>query len=342
MTEFDRPPRPNDREHVGPDEHKREHFDEGKLIEQTRDGVQVLPGKNTIEQAHEAFLTYTPDELRTMELWRPEESVEVLKRMAENHSVLIEGRAGTGKGAVLTGVRHILRLHSIGHTFLDGHHPDTPVETVLAAIEAQIENEKGGIVLVDSMDYFYGGKRSIRKTSETKYHARMKPIFEALEKVPIVVGTVHEESWTKYLGDPELVKQFQALSQRYDRYQLPEAFGSKKSEDGFLASKGFSEEERRLILNIKENRRAMEVYLERFASKMNPESAYSWDQFCEILTYYATVKLITRDVFNEHQDLLQKMRTGLESGNLDEFYTELIDYVYRKDLRLTLHPLVRT
>ena len=335
--------------------HPLERFDEDELTDSsdTRiNGLKIEPSHKSFEEAEvrTRLGSYSPDELRNMSLWRPEETLVTLRHLLSGQSVIVEGRAGTGKGAVITGLRHLFRLNGVGYTFIDGHFHGMDQSRMLDAIAQQqsVNGNKGGIVLVDSMDYFYAGKRKLRKMGAEPFAERTQIFFDALRQVPLVVGTVHEAAWKKHLGNPDLIKEFESLTSSYFPYQLPEAFGSQETAEMFLRSQKvskkeaevtslqegvqkFSDEEIALLLNIENNEEAQQVFAERWPQMER------WHEFVTLMRHYATLKLISSDVFDEHRPLQALMH---DRGKRKEFFAELFDYVFRKDLRLTMHPVV--
>jgi hypothetical protein len=271
----------------------------------------------------------TTSYLMEMGMWRPRDSVKVICQMAAGRSVLIRGRAGCGKGAVLTGSWRWADSVGLSQAFLDGHYQETDDEVFLQAIRTQRES---GIVFFDSMDYLYAGSRKTRRLSRERHVERTRLILKMLDEVPIVVGTLHEDSWRTYLGDQELIHEFDQFFARRETvvYDVPERFDDVELGYRFLLKKGIEPEYARRLVSSPDNPRVRALFFERWPSK------HRWDQFVWLMQTYAILKLIAQDVFGEHVPLQMLMREGPE----DSFWHALFEYVFSKDLRLTMHPVV--
>lgn len=271
---------------------------------------------------------FTLADMYALGVWRPEDSYAVLTQMAQGTSILIEGSAGCGKGAVLTGVWQALRALEINHLWYDCHYRTTKPEELTDVLAAQVA--VNGIILIDSMDYLYAGVRKIRKVSKEAHAQKLAAIFPYLYRSPLIVGTIHEPSWAQLLGDLDIILgSFRDLisTHRMKIYQTPEEFRSTQSQCEFLRHKEFTNDEINQLLTIEYNERAQAIFQERWPSTKK------WQLFLKLLRHYAITKIIASDVFGEHEYIQKLMREGPE----DLFYAELFDYVFRKDYRLIFH-----
>lgn len=271
-------------------------------------------------------------------LWRPHAGLDVLRAASEGKSVLVRGRAGCGKGAALTAVWQVCKHLEVSHVFFDAHYRTSPAGPVLEAFRAQARKDasdaSGGVVCLDSLDYFYAGNRKGRGMAVEPFRKRVISFWEALRDVPVIVGTIHEEGWRERLGDEEMIRVFEDFFRDRDHviYDISEAFETTDTARAFLVAKGLSREEATLLTSFDRNARAQHLFN---VCGFNPY-CFSWNHFRDRMREYAILKLITQDVFNEHIELLKLLR----GPDIDAFYRALFFYVAQKDFRLTFHPIV--
>lgn len=330
-----------------------------KSTEAGRNGIEIYHGDKTLPDVD---LEHVALESRCFELgiWRPRASVNCIRQL-QRGSTLIVGRAGAGKGAVLNGIRVWCQAEGVSYLFIDGHYEKKPLLLDILRQYGQTH-----LLLIDSFDYFYGGTRRLRRMSEKKFHALMKEVFSIISGAPLVLGTIHNNLWADNLGDKELLAAFNDLTIGYFNFLLSEAFETQELAYQFLLNKGLTQAEALRLLQVRHNDTVRELFFriqqenrevarQHAASSIHlfsgdwPDYLYGdgnrfaamslekWELFLELLGTYSVLKLITQDVFGEHEALLELMR-----GDDDEaFWRALFDYVFEKDKRLTFHAVLR-
>lgn len=286
-------------------------------------------GSKSQAECQKLAATVTTRDLLEMGMWRPSASMEIIAHMAAGRSVLIRGRAGCGKGAVLTGAWRWAESVDLSHTFLDGHYQSTPDDMFVEAIKRQAGK---GAVFFDSTDYLYAGPRKVRRVSKEKHRERTRRLLDALDTVPVIVGTMHEEAWRRYLGDPELYQMFDDFFATRDVvvYDVDEQFETRELAYSFLLNKGIEPVYANALVDVEFSPTARRLFFDRWPSKVR------WGAFLWLMRTYATLKLIAQDVYDEHIPLQALMREETE----EEFWPALFEYVFAKDYRLTMHPVV--
>lgn len=140
-------------------------------------------------------------------VWLPAETGQLALEMSHRKSILVVGSSGSGKSALIYGLRSLFRDRDQSYLFLDGHHfKDAPTEKIEASLSWAKKNNADFII--DSMDYLIAGRGRRKKMSREKLHKKagetLGSIIDFIDEGGTVVGTAHNENWMARYADLEL------------------------------------------------------------------------------------------------------------------------------------------
>lgn len=142
---------------------------------------------------------YSPNAHRDRQkLWLPDETEYVYyQHVMQNTSVILMGEPGSGKGAVIYGLRSIMRDEQRPYVRIDGHYQKTDKNDIIHAMDSMLD--VNGVVLYDSFDYLRLTTKKIRKLQREKHEVRASEILsnvsDFIEAGGCFVGTAHSDNW---------------------------------------------------------------------------------------------------------------------------------------------------
>lgn len=272
-------------------------------------------------------------------LWLPKESGEVYEIIVrERRSVFIEGSAGSGKSALLYGVRALFRRNHIPYYYIDGHYEKAPVEAVLETIKkAQNTNSNTAIILYDSADHLTGKSRKIRGLPIAQNRQRTVEIIRALcefhDKGGLIAATSHDRQWIFDLADPELLPYWEEFKKKLYIHEVKGQFSGAEELIEFYQKSGLSQFEAAYIGRLMDNPNFITYLLNQ---KFGDKKYLEW--LHKLFYSYRIAKLIVADKFKENEDLLRELKRYQEKKDNEVIvWNKYIDFVFKKHYRLLFH-----
>lgn len=208
---------------------------------------------NGILQKHPgAIVEYT----EPRQVWLERETEEVGAIVKSGKSVLVEGDLGSGKSAIIYGLRALYRDSGLPYSYFDGHYVTTRPEKIAAALRWSEKNS--AVCFFDSLDYLVGSSRRVRKMSKKKHGERSRAVIDVLinhvSKGGVLVGTTHTESWLNAYADEQLLDgKWTELVTKMNRHVVRGVFDTPEQHLIFLRNAGFSLEEAHYFANLPTN-----------------------------------------------------------------------------------------
>lgn len=268
-------------------------------------------------------------------LWLPGETAALYDIIIRQRcSVLIQGAAGSGKSALLYGIRASLRRDRTSYFYVDGHYEKAPVEALIETIQ---KAEGSSIILYDSADHLLGKTRKVRGLPTTQHRQRTTDIITALiefhDKGGLIAATSHDQQWISDLGDQELLPLWQELKSRLHVHQVKGQLSGAEELKAFYQKSGLSQLEATYLAELFDNPNFITYLLNQ---KFGDKKYIEWLK--KLFYSYRIAKLIVADRFKENEDLLTELRRYQEIGDNEElFWSKFIDFVFRKHYRLLFH-----
>jgi len=275
---------------------------ESRMETQARGGIKFFTGSeiNFPGRDLSRILSHiTPDRLRNAGVWRAEETVKAAELLFPTGRLLVEGEAQVGKGTILFGISKILDELGFRYVFIDGHHQETPTDTVVLAINRAQENKSA--IFFDSFDYLFLKKAKIRRRSVSSQAARTDSILTALQKTCVpFVGTIHGPKWRDSFFDYELYKAHSLFCETCPVYSISPHVSDKSSITRFLIDHQIPE--------------AVANSYVKLATENPPGGEISGDQQASVgmaMLEFAVLKILVREKRLEFLGLMEPLANNL-------------------------------
>lgn len=272
-------------------------------------------------------------------IWLPKETQELFDTIVGGLapcSVFIEGSAGSGKSALIYGLRAMMRRDSISYFYIDGHYEKSPVNVIVETIKKAI-NERS-IIFYDSADYLIGKSRKIRGLPMKEHVLRsitiLKTLQEAIDQGACVVFTSHNETWVKEHSQEEIFPEWVKLKEKVRVHNVKGQFSNPDELSIFYQKSGLSKPEANYLANLINNPN----FISRLLNKKGDKKYVDWLR--NIFFSYSMAKILMADIFDENQRILTLIKQDLGGKirlNRVLIWDEFIDFIFRKDYRLLFH-----
>lgn len=188
--------------------------------------------------------TFSPGSHR--HIWLSRETYQVAQRVESGQSVLIRGDLGSGKSAIVYGLRTYLRSANAPYYYVDGHFGTTPHTVIERKMDKSLRH--GKILIWDSTDYLLGETRKVIRGNRQRYKERSSRLISAmsqfLDQGGRLVATTHLESWVNAFGDKDIANgHWRDIINRMSVHDVKGVFDNPNIAIQFYLSTGFTTEQ---------------------------------------------------------------------------------------------------
>ena len=255
-------------------------------------------------------------------IWLPSETKRICDTIDQGQGVLIEGGLGSGKSALMYGIRAVYRESDRPYTLVDGHYMNAPVgkiESVLKWAE-----KKDALLLWDSFDYLPSKSRKIRKGPTEEHVSRTRAVLQNIGRFiddgGKFVATSHTQPWLDKYGDPALLENewAEVISKLY-KHTVVGRFEKEWEVTQFYEVAGFSPEWIQFLTGIQPEE------VTRAAGELDASIDES-SEICRSFTSYRIAKLLALDPTGEapRERIAQN---ALDSEKRPETIRSLVEFI---------------
>lgn len=224
-------------------------------------------------------------------IWLPSETNRICDTIDQGQGVLIEGGLGSGKSALMYGIRAVYRQTDRPYTLIDGHYMNAPVDKIDSVLKWA--EKKDALLLWDSFDYLPSKSRKIRKGPTEEHLARTRAILQSIgsfiDNGGKFVATSHTQPWLDKYGDPILLEnEWADVVSKLHKHAVVGRFEKEWEVTQFYEVAGFSPEWIQFLTGIQPD----EVTLAAEQLISSPEEA---EEICRSFTSYRIAKLLALD-----------------------------------------------
>lgn len=262
-------------------------------------------------------------------IWLPRETQYLQTKIKNHKSVIIQGELGSGKSALIYGLRAQNRESCLPYCYIDGHFTSTPEEKIASALRWSIKNK--ATVYWDSLDYLIVGSKKHRRLPMNEHLERSHILLEMLvdfidNQTNALVATTHNSSWLNRFADPVLInKTWPKLLKKMNKHEVRGVFETDNEIRQFYLHAGFTVSEVKYITGLKKNSLLLNI-LKRIPNK-SAEIIFALNQ-------YKIAKLFALDKSELAEDLRLSLKE-LFIGNLSEeaFLFKLINFIIEMNIK---------
>jgi len=268
------------------------------------------------------------------DLWLPEHSGRIVEMLEMHGGVTLIGEVGSGKSALLYGIRRIMQVNGTSYIFINGHFTNSESTEVNEVIDGALNN--GMAVIYDSGDYLVGGNKKVRQLSLDKHLVRSLTIMEKLTQFRQEGGklllTSHNENWVNDMAHPDLIPAWTELLNYTHKENIAIFLENHAERAALLEKTGLPADISSFIAGLPNN----PGFLDHIINTKGDKKYTQWA--VERLQRYQTLKLLSKDTHGENEFVLEVVKKTLE-GRLPEYesWEAILNFIYSKTYRLLFH-----
>ena len=255
-------------------------------------------------------------------IWLPSETKRICDSIDQEQGVLIEGGLGSGKSALMYGIRAVYRENDRPYTLVDGHYMNAPVDKIDSVLKWA--KKKDALLLWDSFDYLPSKSRKVRKGPVEEHVARTRTILQDIghfiDAGGKFVATSHTQPWLDKYGDPALLEnEWATVTAKLQKHTVVGRFEKEWEVTQFYEVAGFSPEWIQFLTGIQPE----EVIT---AAEQLDTSKREAEEICRSFTSYRIAKLLALDpTGSEPRERIQQ--NALDSEKRPETIRSLVEFI---------------